>query len=138
MSDKLRAIVVDDDKDTVAIFRDYLKLKNVDVVGTGFNGKDAVELFLKHKPDVVFLDHRMPEYNGLFGLYNIRQKDPNAIVIIITADNTLDMNPKMLELNPSKIIHKPFDINHVMAVVEEIMSKVVTNSVIQDESNTKN
>ena len=137
MGDKIRAIVVDDDKDTVAVFRDYLKLKNVDVVGTGYNGKEAVELFLKHKPDIVFLDHRMPEYNGLFALYNIRQKDPDAIVIIITADNTLDMNPKMLELNPSRIIHKPFNINEVMGVVEEIMSNPVANSVIQDESNTQ-
>ena len=129
MSDKISAIVVDDDKDTVAVFRDYLKLKNVDVVGTGYDGKQGVELFKKFKPDVVFLDHRMPEYNGLFALYNIRQIDPDAIVIIITADNTLDMNPKIHELNPSRIIHKPFNINEVMAVVEEIMQGTATNSV---------
>ena len=133
MSDKISAIVVDDDKDTVAVFRDYLKLKNVDVVGTGYDGKQGVELFKKFKPDVVFLDHRMPEYNGLFALYNIRQIDPDAIVIIITADNTLDMNPKIHELNPSRIIHKPFNINEVMAVVEEIMQGAVTNSVEEKE-----
>ena len=129
MSDRISAIVVDDDKDTVAVFRDYLKLKNVDVVGTGYDGKQGVELFKKFKPDVVFLDHRMPEYNGLFALYNIRQIDPDAIVIIITADNTLDMNPKIHELNPSRIIHKPFNINEVMGVVEEIMQGTAKNSV---------
>lgn len=103
------------------MFSDYLKLRKVNVVGVGYNGKDAVELFVKHRPDIVFLDHRMPEYDGTFALFNIRKKDENAKVIIITADNSLDMNPKIHELKPTAIIHKPFNINVVMETVEKIM-----------------
>ena len=125
---KITAIVIDDDKDTVGVFSDYLKLKNVEVLGKGNNGKEAVELFSKLKPDVVFLDQRMPEYDGLFALHHIRQKDANANVIMITAENTLDENPKVQELKPTKIIHKPFNISEVMDIIEEIMQSKMANT----------
>ena len=121
--DKVSSIVVDDDADTVSVFADYLKLKQVDVRGCGYNGKEAVELFQKHRPDVVFLDHRMPEYDGLYALYNIRKIDPNAKIIMITADNTIDLNPKILELKPSAIIHKPFNIDKILQTVEKILNE---------------
>ncbi len=75
---KTNVILVDDDKDTLEIFEDYLELKGVNVLATGKNGKEAVELYLKHKPDIVLLDVMMPEYDGFFGLKNIRRLDPNA------------------------------------------------------------
>ena len=61
------------DKDTVSVFKDYLSLKGIDVLGVGYNGKEAVQLYLQLKPDIVFLDHRMPEYNGLYALANIKK-----------------------------------------------------------------
>ena len=134
---KITAIVVDDDRDTVGVFSDYLKLKNVEVLGKGYNGKEAVELFSKLKPDVVFLDQRMPEYDGLFALHHIRQKDADANVIMITAENTLDENPKVQELKPTKIIHKPFNISEVMDTVEEIMQEKISNAQIVGGKNVQ-
>ena len=117
------AIIIDDDKDTVGVFRDYLKLKKISVLGVGYNGLDAVNLYKKYQPDVVFLDHRMPEYDGTYALHHIREIDPNSTVIIITADNMLDLNPKIKELQPSAIIHKPFDITEVLKTVESVIPK---------------
>lgn len=129
---KISAVVIDDDKDTVAVFRDYLKLKQIDVLGIGYNGKEAVELFEKYNPDVVFLDHMMPEYNGLYALNGIRKKDPHANVIIITADNTIDTNSKIHELNPTAIVYKPFNINEIMELVDKLMrNKSIAEGSIQ-------
>lgn len=135
MVGQISAIVIDDDRDTVGVFSDYLKLRKIDVLAVGYNGKDAVELFEKYKPDIVFLDHRMPEYDGLFALYNIRQKNQQANIIIITADNTLDMNPKIHELKPTAIIHKPFNINVVMETVEKIMTDSIKNLTLNGDKN---
>lgn len=123
--EKISSIVIDDDVDTVSVFADYLKLKQINVLGCGYNGKEAVQLFQKHKPDVVFLDHRMPEYDGLYALYNIRQIDPDAKIIMITADNTVDLNPKILELKPSAIIHKPFNIDKILQTVERVLDEKI-------------
>lgn len=70
----LRAIVVDDDKDTVDVFTDYLKIKGVDVVGTGSDGKEAFELYQNLKPDVVILDMKMPQYDGKYAIDKIKKR----------------------------------------------------------------
>ena len=49
--------MVDDDSDTVEVFTDYLKIKGVDVVGTGSDGKEAFELYQSLKPDIVILEY---------------------------------------------------------------------------------
>ena len=127
MSLDLTAIVVDDDKDTVGVFSDYLKLKKISVLGVGYDGKQAVSLYKQHKPDVVFLDHRMPEYNGTFALYHIRQINPEAIVIIITADNSLEDDPNIKKLNPTAIIHKPFNITSILETLEKVIPEKNSN-----------
>ena len=117
------AIIVDDDKDTVAVFADYLKLKKINVMGVGFDGKEGLELYKKFKPDIVFLDHWMPEYDGLFALHNIKQIDPKADVVMITADNSIKENSKVMELEPTAIISKPFKIKDVMDLIDSIIKQ---------------
>jgi CheY-like chemotaxis protein len=114
------AIVVDDDVDTVDVFCDYLEIKNVQVVGRGYNGKMAVELYKVHKPDVVFLDLMMPEYDGLYALENIRKISPEAKIIIVTADLRDDTASKLSKLKPTRVFIKPYDIEKISQIVGSI------------------
>jgi two-component system chemotaxis response regulator CheY len=107
------AIVVDDDYDIVETFCEYLELKNVHVLGKGHNGKDAVELYQKFKPEVVFLDVTMPDYNGFYALEKIKQINPDAKVIMITADLTEETEDKLIELCASTIIYKPLQLDSI-------------------------
>ncbi|MEM4253621.1 MAG: response regulator, partial [Candidatus Nitrosotenuis sp.] len=70
MNEQITAIIVDDEKDMTEVFAEYLKIIDVDVLGIGHNGKDAVDLYKRHRPDIVFLDLMMPEYDGLYALEN--------------------------------------------------------------------
>ena len=117
---KTKVVLVDDDIDTLEIFRDYLEMKGVDVIETGNNGKTAVELFLKHKPDVVLLDVMMPEYDGFFGLENILKRDSDAKVVMVTADKTTKTREKLMGLNASAILYKPYEINTVLETIEKV------------------
>ena len=114
------AIVVDDDVDTVDVFCDYLEIKNVQVVGRGYNGKTAVELYEAHKPDVVFLDLMMPEYDGLYALENIRKIDPDAKIIIVTAGLRDETAGKLSKLKPTRVFIKPYDIEKISQIVGSI------------------
>ena len=49
-------LVIDDDRDTVEVFCEYLSIKDIKVLGKGYDGRTAVELYKEHKPDVVLLD----------------------------------------------------------------------------------
>lgn len=118
--DELTAIVVDDDRDTVDVFCEYLRMYNVNVIGEGYDGKSAVELYWKAKPDIIFLDMLMPGYDGIYALQKIRKANPNAKVIMITADLGKDAEQKLEKLRPDKIIFKPFDYDKIMDAIDDI------------------
>jgi DNA-binding NarL/FixJ family response regulator len=114
------AIIVDDDVETREIFSEYLKIIDVKVVGVGSNGQEAVGLFKKYSPDVVFLDLMMPDYNGFYALENIRKINPAAKIVIITGDMRYENLELLKELNPTRIILKPYDVDEIVQVIEEI------------------
>jgi DNA-binding NarL/FixJ family response regulator len=54
------------------------------VVGEGGNGREAVELWKEHRPDVTLLDLRMPELDGVGAIKEIRELDENAHIVVLT------------------------------------------------------
>ncbi|HXG74258.1 MAG TPA: response regulator [Candidatus Nitrosotenuis sp.] len=116
----MSAIVIDDDRDTADVFVDYLELLNVDVWGVGYNGKAAVELFELHKPNLVFLDLMMPEYDGFYALEAIRKIDSEAKVIVVTADLRSDTEEMLRRLNPTEVLYKPFDPEKLKDLIERL------------------
>src|ERR1700694_672108 len=54
------------------------------VVAQATDGREAVDLFLKHVPDVTLIDLRMPELSGLDAIKSIRTKYPDACFIVLT------------------------------------------------------
>jgi two-component system NarL family response regulator len=54
------------------------------VVAEASNGRDAVELWKKHSPDVTLLDLRMPQLDGVGAIHEIRKQDSSARIIVLT------------------------------------------------------
>jgi len=123
-------IVVDDDRDTVEVFCEYLSIKDIQVLGRGYDGKTAVELYKKHKPDIVLLDVMMPDFDGFYGLEQIRKFDPNAKVIMVTADLTSDTEKKLVDLRASAMIYKPYEIDSVIETIEKVSKENVVLSTL--------
>ncbi len=113
-------IVVDDDRDTVEVFCEYLAIKDIKVLGRGYDGQTAVELYKKHKPDVVLLDVMMPDYDGFYGLEKNRKIDPDAKIIMVTADLTSDTEKKLVDLKASAMIYKPYEIDSGIETIEKV------------------
>jgi len=113
------AIVVDDDKVSTQLFRDALRIIGVDVLAVGFDGKDAVRLYKKYSPDIVFTDILMPENDGFYALEEIRKFDPHAKVVAVTADFTYESATRLKELNISAVVYKPYDIQDIKKVLFE-------------------
>ena len=108
------AIVVDDDKDVVESFTKMLKSKNIDVVGKAYDGKEAVELYQKLKPDLIVLDILMPEYDGHYAIENIRKFNPNAKIFVITADASEATTEKLTQAKID-ILYKPFKLDDIVS-----------------------
>ena len=116
------AIVVDDEKDVLDVFCEFLSVKGINVLATGNNGLDAVNLYKRFKPDVVLMDLIMPQYNGFYGLEKIRQYDPNSKVIIFSASLTPEYIKILREMKASAITQKPYDMDLVIKLIGKIIN----------------
>lgn len=116
----IRAVIIDDDKDTVLLFSELLQSNNIQVVGTGYNGQDAAFLYQKLKPDIVFLDVIMPVYDGVYGLKKIREINPDSVVIMTTDKMTISTQLALNKLKPSATIHEPIDVDEIIRTVNQL------------------
>ncbi len=115
----VNCILIDDDQDIVDVFSDLLHVVGVEILATGNDGKDAVELYKKHKPDLVLSDLQMPRYDGYYAIENIKDLDSKAKFIIISGDLNVYDSP-LLNLLNIPIIHKPFDVHQIKQVFIDI------------------
>lgn len=58
---------------------------DIQLVAEGDDGRDAVELFRRHRPDVTLMDLRMPELDGIAAVKQIRGEFPEAKIIALTS-----------------------------------------------------
>jgi len=132
-------LYAEDEEQTRLNYTTYLKrsFKNVYSVS---NGKDAYDIYLKYRPDILLLDINMPKINGLELTNKIRQKDKNTRIIILTAHLEQDKLLFAAQLNLTKYLPKPISrielknaLNDAIVQLKEINFK---NQIIYfDEDN---
>ena len=87
-NDVLRLLLVDDQKLMREGLRILLELEpDLKVVGEAENGEAALAAYAKHQPDVVLMDVRMPGMDGVEATWRLRERWPQARVIILTTFN---------------------------------------------------
>src|SRR5512137_2712439 len=81
-------LIVDDELFIVELYRDILQLRGYRVVGTAFDGEEALRKYhtSADKPDVIIMDHRMPVMNGVDATKEIMRMNPRQKVIFVSAD----------------------------------------------------
>jgi two-component system NarL family response regulator len=83
--ERIRVVCVDDHPIVLEGLRSVLSAAgDIDVVATGSNGRQAIELFERHRPDVSVLDLRMPVLDGVDAVRGIRHASADARIIILT------------------------------------------------------
>jgi len=112
-------IVIDDDKDTSDVLCEYLKIKDVLVLGQGYDGREAVKLYKEHNPDIVLLDYDMPKYDGVYAIKNIRKYDPNAKIIVVLTPIP-EPDRRLIGLNGVFHTYKPYEIDSLVEKIEEV------------------
>ena len=104
----LTILVIDDEKPTLSMFRLFLTAYGYNVL-TAEEGKTGLALFKKERPDIVFMDLKMPGMDGLEVLHKIRETGIAVQVVIITGHGDRDKAMEALDLDASDFINKPLE-----------------------------
>ena len=135
-----KLMVVDDEKivrDSVNfIFRN--NLSNVRVIAGARNGADAIELFVKHKPDIVLMDICMPGMNGLDTIAEMRQIMPATCFVIISAYEQFEFAKQAVELDVKEYLLKPVNAKRLTETVIKITAELdIEHSKVRKSLETK-
>ncbi|MBT8173341.1 MAG: response regulator transcription factor [Nitrosopumilus sp.] len=119
----IRVILIDDYHDVTGVISEFLGFNSIDVIAIGRDGKEAVELYEKHLPDVVVMDYLMPKFSGLYGLENILKINPNAKVIMLTGSTDDKLDETLKKAGASEILPKPSSMNIIMETIKKVSMK---------------
>ncbi|MDB5048405.1 MAG: Response regulator [Fibrobacteres bacterium] len=106
-----RIVIVDDSIFLIKQLTAFIEVAmGYTVVGTGSDGNQAVELYRKHKPDLITLDITMPIKDGIEALTEIMEEFPDANVMMISAIRGQEMT-KCIKLGAKAYMEKPLLFN---------------------------
>ena len=102
----LRVIVADDDPLARRVVRDALEAGGIVVIAEAANGREAVELCLYYKPDVVLMDLVMPDVDGIQATRRILAREPDVEIVILTSSDDDDVGLVGLRAGASGFLNK--------------------------------
>jgi DNA-binding NarL/FixJ family response regulator len=106
--DSMRILIVDDHPVTRDGLRSALSITDeVDIVGEAASGEEAIEAVDKLKPEVVFMDVRMPGIGGIEATRIIKQENPDTKVILFTVDESRQAISEAIQAGVSGYLLKP-------------------------------
>jgi two-component system chemotaxis response regulator CheY len=113
-------LVVDDAAFMRMMIRDILAKEGY-TIHEAVNGRDAIEKYDELRPDLVTMDITMPEMNGLEALKEIRDKDGDARVLMVSAMGQQKMIVEALEAGAMDFLVKPFQPTKVLETVKKCL-----------------
>ncbi len=88
------------------------------------NGKEGIEIFKEVSPDITFMDLTMPVLDGFKTIPQLRQLNPDAIIIVLTADVQPKSLAEVLTLGALTLLKKPAKMESIQNAMEQAEIKI--------------
>jgi two-component system NarL family response regulator len=95
---------------------------DLEVIAEATNGRDAIDAFLIHHPDVVLMDLRMPEMEGVEAVRRIREIDPHARVVVLTTYDADEDIARALQAGAKAYILKDIAAEALIACIRDVLA----------------
>lgn len=130
---KLTAMVVEDEGVANELLSSTFKNFFSDV-SSAFNGKEAIEMFDRLKPDIIFVDIVMPEMDGIELSRKLREMNPNQIIIVISASNDIQKISESIEIGVNSFIQKPIDTKKIIELLSNVTALISKKKKIETKT----
>ncbi len=121
MTGKTRILVVDDEAAIRESLKDWLMEDGYEV-GLAVNGLEAVSIVEEQNWDIILLDLKMPEMDGIEAMEKIKAVSPDSEIIMMTAFATIDTAVKAIKMGAFDYLVKPFDPDEIELQIKKIVS----------------
>jgi two-component system response regulator CpxR len=126
-----RVLLVDDEREFVQTLSERLQLRDVGSA-IAYDGKSALTLVEEDGPEVLILDLKMPDMDGIEVLKKVKKQRPEIEVIILTGHGSASDRKLCLQLGAFEYLQKPMDINHLSEVLKKAHDKFLSNMRAQE------
>jgi len=124
MDNPQSVLIVDDE----AHVRLYIKLILKELGFQQFyeapNGNAAIETYFEHHPSIVLMDINMPVMDGLTALARIRERDPDACIVMLTTLASREKIERSMELGANQFIRKDSSVEEVTKLLRETLMEI--------------
>jgi two-component system response regulator (stage 0 sporulation protein A) len=129
VGERIRVLIVDDNRDFTKMVEEFLtKKSDMQVVGVGHNGPEALDLLATTKPDVMLLDIIMPHLDGIAVLERLVQSgEPRPKVIVLTALGQEQITQRVIELGANYYVLKPFNLETLATRIRQLANNEPVN-----------
>ncbi len=114
----ISVLIADDEVEFAATLQTRLKLREFQTAVTN-SGNSTVLAVDQEQPDVLVLDLKMPDLDGLEVLARVKESHPEIQVIILTGHGSFEAGREGMELGAFDYLMKPVDLNQLIAKIEE-------------------
>ena len=118
---KRRIVLADDEVHVRYLVRNVIRAEGYEVVGEANNGEDALELYRRHRPDLLLIDINLPLKTGDAVLADVMREFPDAKVIILTMVADVDTVRRCLELGAANYVLKSTRIEEIRRAIHETL-----------------
>ncbi len=127
---RLKVIIADDVVEMRRSTRLMLTLvPTVEVVAIAHNGREAVELTQKHKPDIALMDVQMPEMDGLQAIRLMMERHPPLVCVVVSAQRDSETVRHAIAAGARDYIIKPFTSDTLVTTMDRVIKKVEENKL---------
>jgi DNA-binding NtrC family response regulator len=116
-------ILIVDDEETIRLsVREFLDAQGYEAIAAG-SCEEALEKMDTFMPDLILLDLRLPNINGVELIEKIKEKDPNALMVVMTGYGSVDSAVEVMRLGAYDYLEKPFKLDRLRSVVEKALRR---------------
>lgn len=120
MNKKITILIADDEAAMRRNLSDVLHEEGFETIEAA-NGTQALHLAIERMPDLVLLDFKMPELDGLQVLKHIKERNSSVPVILFTAYGTSERPIEAMKLGAYDYVEKPFDLEELLLIIHRAL-----------------
>lgn len=108
-------------------------IEDVVVIGEAPNGRKAIEMAKEHRPDIIFMDIKMPGIDGVQAVKAIKKIDPDIRFIMVSAFNTFEYAKEVMQQGVKEYILKPSRKQDILSAVGRVSGEILKERKDREE-----